>query len=431
MSNKLSTDSHLSQRIVRSFLQFLDFVEPSPGVDLEGLEVAKECLSDVFKINHSIDSPSSDSLVEIFRLRESNEQRDNKSNLTHNQFSTDVPSTSAALNKETHRTREASTQGISKDEIFGQFFGALEKAHFFKTMPDGTDDEDQLDRATRTFHSAIAEMEKSVCQTYDRKNLAEILKSQGNKAMQLKQYSNAVELYTFAIALFEENAVYYCNRAAAYTQINQYAEAIGDCVRSIEIDPNYGKAYSRLGFAYYAQGNYRDAIDKGFSKALQLDPTNDSVKENIRAAEQKLREEYRRAGHYQYSSSSSHQRDQNHQSAGGSRSHDTVPPQFTSVPLSANGIPVDIGSLIRNMTSNYQGAHPQDMPQGDGNTSVPDADIRIGGNINVNLGEQMPEDLSGALRSVMEMFSGTAPPPPQPPSHGNSQDNMSGRPGQS
>lgn len=402
-------------------------VEPSPGVDPEALEVAKECLSDVFKINHLIDSPLNDSLVEIFRSRESTEQREDKSNSSHNQFSTDVPSTSAALNKETDRTGEAPTQGISKDEIFGQFFGALEKARFFKTMPDGTDDEDQLERATRTFHSAIAEMEKSGCQTYDRKNLAEILKSQGNKAMQLKQYTDAIELYTFAVALFENSAVYYCNRAAAYTQINKYTEAIGDCLRSIEIDPNYGKAYSRLGFAYYAQGNYRDAIDKGFTKALQLDPTNESVKENIRAAEQKLREECRRAGHFQYSSSSSHQRDPNHQSAGGSSSHGTMPPQFTSVPLTANGIPVDIGSLIRNMTSSYQGAHPQDAPQGDSNTAAPDADIRIGGNINVNLGDQMPEDLSGALRSVMEMFSGTAPPPP----HGNSQDNMRGSPGQS
>lgn len=55
-------------------------------------------------------------------------------------------------------------------------------------------------------------------------------------------------------------------RAAAYTQINKYAEAIQDCLRSIEIDPNYSKAYSRLGLAYYAQGNYRDAIGKGFNK---------------------------------------------------------------------------------------------------------------------------------------------------------------------
>lgn len=74
-------------------------VEPSPGVDPEALEVAKECLSDVFKINHLIDSPLNDSLVEIFRSRESTEQREDKSNSSHNQFSTDVPSTSAALNK--------------------------------------------------------------------------------------------------------------------------------------------------------------------------------------------------------------------------------------------------------------------------------------------------------------------------------------------
>lgn len=43
-------------------------------------------------------------------------------------------------------------------------------------------------------------------------------------------------------------------------------EAVQDCLKSIEIDPNYSKAYSRLGLAYYAQGNYRDAIDKGFRK---------------------------------------------------------------------------------------------------------------------------------------------------------------------
>lgn len=58
-------------------------------------------------------------------------------------------------------------------------------------------------------------------------------------------------------------------RAAAYTQINKYTEAIEDCHKSIEIDPYYSKAYSRLGLAYYAQGKYRDAIDEGFQKGLK------------------------------------------------------------------------------------------------------------------------------------------------------------------
>lgn len=36
----------------------------------------------------------------------------------------------------------------------------------------------------------------------------------GNKAVQSKLYSDAIELYTFAIALCEDNAVYHCNRCS-------------------------------------------------------------------------------------------------------------------------------------------------------------------------------------------------------------------------
>ena len=45
--------------------------------------------------------------------------------------------------------------GVSKDELFGQFFAALEKFHYFRTMPDGNDDPSQVDKASRIFHDAI------------------------------------------------------------------------------------------------------------------------------------------------------------------------------------------------------------------------------------------------------------------------------------
>lgn len=48
------------------------------------------------------------------------------------------------------------------------------------------------------------------------------------------------------------------------------SEAIKDCLKSIEIDPNYSKAYSRLGLAYYAQGKYAEAIEKGFKKGMYV-----------------------------------------------------------------------------------------------------------------------------------------------------------------
>ncbi|KAK9270419.1 hypothetical protein L1049_025998 [Liquidambar formosana] len=240
--------------------------------------------------------------------------------------------------------------------------------------------------------------------------------------MQSKLYSDAIELYTCAIALCEHNAVYYCNRAAAFTQIHKYSEAIRDCLKSSEIDPSYSKAYSRLGLAYYAQGNYSDAINKGFKKALQLDPNNESVKENIRVAEQKLKEELQRTERDQSSSSASgNNQESDNQSTGGSGNHATPPP-FTSMPFNPSALPADFASMLMNMAANaYQGQHTQDRPEEEGNVhGFDEPEIRIGGNISLNFGEQMPEELTGALRSVMDMFSGAAP-------HGNPQDSTSGR----
>ncbi|KAG4963230.1 hypothetical protein JHK85_040680 [Glycine max] len=204
--------------------------------------------------------------------------------------------------------------------------------------------------------------------------------------------------------------------AAAYTQINKYTEAIQDCLRSIEIDPNYTKAYSRLGLVYYAQGNYRDAIHKGFRKALQLDPNNESVKENIRVAERKLLEEQHRA--YPNQNTRSSQEFPNQSAQGGSRSHGEPPP-FSSMPFN----PRDIASMFMNFTNatnaQQQGSHSQERQEDSNGSGASEPEIRIGGNISVNM-EDMPEDITGAFQSMMEMLSGAAPP-------GQPQDQMNGR----
>lgn len=52
-------------------------VEPSDGVDSEALQVAKDCLAEVFKIDHSLIGSQSncDSLVDIFSSREETDRR--------------------------------------------------------------------------------------------------------------------------------------------------------------------------------------------------------------------------------------------------------------------------------------------------------------------------------------------------------------------
>jgi small glutamine-rich tetratricopeptide repeat-containing protein alpha len=416
----LKTDSPLSRRIVQSFLHFLDSVEPAAGVDIEGLEVAKECLTEVFKVNRgSGDSRSKiDSLIDIFSSREVVEQNESKPADSNGEFSENVPAATinsaaqtlsnpklarSSRSMDEDPKREAQSLGISKDELFGQWFSGLEKIGYFNITPDGHDDQVQLDKATSLFHNALKEMEQSGVQIFDPKTLSEIFKTQGNKAVQSKLYPDAIELYTFAIALCQDNAVYYCNRAAAYTQMNKYDEAIKDCRKSIEIDQNYSKAYSRLGFAYYAQGNYYDAIEQGFNRARLLDPNNESVKENIRVAEQKLMEQYRRYGpNGQYSSSS----DQNHEDP-----NDEAPgigSWSQHISFNNSNLPPELSGMFTNMASSS------------GNfSSFGDSEIRVGGNLP---GDQIPI----ALRSVMEMFSAGAPPHPNNPNPSAPDNNING-----
>lgn len=53
---------------------FYGVVEPSPGVDAEGIEVARECLVEAFKINSSSGSDEPDSLIDIFKSFDANKQ---------------------------------------------------------------------------------------------------------------------------------------------------------------------------------------------------------------------------------------------------------------------------------------------------------------------------------------------------------------------
>ncbi|XP_048224255.1 small glutamine-rich tetratricopeptide repeat-containing protein beta isoform X2 [Perognathus longimembris pacificus] len=118
---------------------------------------------------------------------------------------------------------------------------------------------------------------------------ADQLKDEGNNHMKEENYTAAVDCYTQAIELDPNNAVYYCNRAAAQSKLSHYTDAIKDCEKAIAIDSKYSKAYGRMGLALTAMNKFEEAVTS-YQKALDLDPENDSYKSNLKIAEQKLRE---------------------------------------------------------------------------------------------------------------------------------------------
>ncbi|XP_076440918.1 small glutamine-rich tetratricopeptide repeat-containing protein alpha-like isoform X2 [Babylonia areolata] len=118
---------------------------------------------------------------------------------------------------------------------------------------------------------------------------AETLKNFGNEFMKREKFSDALDCYTEAIQKDGQNAVYFCNRAAAYSKLKKHQKAVEDCKSALAIDPAFSKAYCRMGVAYVELGNHKSAI-ASYRRALELDPDNQSYLTNLQIAEQKHRE---------------------------------------------------------------------------------------------------------------------------------------------
>lgn len=121
---------------------------------------------------------------------------------------------------------------------------------------------------------------------------AEQLKNKGNQQMQAKNYRMAVESYTAALKILPSGPtshVYFSNRAAALLSLKQYHDAIDDSERSLALKPHYGKAYARLGLAYFLVENYELSV-QAYNNALKYEPESKSTKSYLEKAKKKLKE---------------------------------------------------------------------------------------------------------------------------------------------
>lgn len=123
----------------------------------------------------------------------------------------------------------------------------------------------------------------------ERKQEAETLKNEGNRLMKEEKYQEALNTYGRAISLDATNPVFYCNRAAAYSRLGDYQRASDDCRMSLRYDPNYSKAYGRLGLAYSKMNKHEQALE-AYQSALRIEPENQDYKNNMSVTQQRLEE---------------------------------------------------------------------------------------------------------------------------------------------
>ncbi|KAI0651522.1 hypothetical protein C8Q79DRAFT_933837 [Trametes meyenii] len=119
------------------------------------------------------------------------------------------------------------------------------------------------------------------------KAAAEKFKATGNAHMSAKKYNDAIKAYTEAITRDPTNAVYYSNRAAAYSSKGEHSSAVLDAEKAIEADPSFVKAYHRLGHAQYSLSDYKAAA-AAFRRGLDIDPSNASLKTGLQNAEARI-----------------------------------------------------------------------------------------------------------------------------------------------
>ncbi|OVA03268.1 Tetratricopeptide TPR-1 [Macleaya cordata] len=113
---------------------------------------------------------------------------------------------------------------------------------------------------------------------------AEELKLFANEAFKANKYSQAIDLYTQAIELNSQNAVYWANRAFAHTKLEEYGSAIQDATKAIEVDPKYSKAGYMRGAAYLAMGKFKDAL-KDFQQVKKISPNDPDATKKLKECE--------------------------------------------------------------------------------------------------------------------------------------------------
>ncbi|PHH87457.1 hypothetical protein CDD83_8849 [Cordyceps sp. RAO-2017] len=119
---------------------------------------------------------------------------------------------------------------------------------------------------------------------------ADELKALGNKAIADKNFDDAIDKFTQAIALQPENHILYSNRSAAYASKKQWDNALQDAEKTTEIKPDWAKGWGRKGAALHGKGDLLGAND-AYEEGLKHDASNAQLKSGLSSVQRAMEQE--------------------------------------------------------------------------------------------------------------------------------------------
>lgn len=75
-----------------------------------------------------------------------------------------------------------------------------------------------------------------------------------------KEFTKSIEMYTKAIDLHPNCAIYYANRSLAHLRQESFGFALQDGISSVKSDPTYLKGYYRRAAGYMSLGKFKQAL---------------------------------------------------------------------------------------------------------------------------------------------------------------------------
>uniref|UniRef100_A0A3Q2ZI40 Tetratricopeptide repeat protein 1 n=1 Tax=Kryptolebias marmoratus TaxID=37003 RepID=A0A3Q2ZI40_KRYMA len=120
------------------------------------------------------------------------------------------------------------------------------------------------------------------------------VKETGNKQFTAGDWKEAELRYTEALALCpvcfsRERAVLFSNRAAARLHLELKDEAISDCSRAIDLDPDYLRALLRRAELYEQTEKLDEALED-YKKVLERDPNHSGARQACMRLPQQIQE---------------------------------------------------------------------------------------------------------------------------------------------
>lgn len=125
------------------------------------------------------------------------------------------------------------------------------------------------------------------------------LRQRGNEAFQQKNYKEAINVYSEALAEEDRklptafSSIFYANRAAAHKNLQNFDDAIKDLSSAIDRNSSYVKAYIRRAQCYEELDLWEEVI-KDYSSALSHEPFNTEYSAFLAKAQAKLQEQKKR-----------------------------------------------------------------------------------------------------------------------------------------